>query len=362
MTNHQRMRLLVVTSFNDRSERALYRGFKEAGIDVEVMCSPRAPEIAELRNADIPVSTFEIRHRLDLSVVGRIRKRLKETAFDVLYLPRNHSLSVGLMASRGLKVKTIGYRGTIGHLSWFDPASWITYLNRRLDKIICNSNAVMAYLRSLHVPESRLAMIYKGHDVSWYESKASGLEEFGIPGGAFVVGFAGCIREVKGVDVLLEAALRLGNDDNSHFLLVGEVRDSSLVRLAQDPRIRDRIHLPGFRKDASALMGACDVFVMPSLEREGFPRAVIEAMAQEVPPIVTTVGGMPEMVADGESGVLVPPADPGSLAAAIVKLRDDAQLRERLGSAARDKIRGAFNIDETTRRMIALFEDLLRKP
>jgi glycosyltransferase involved in cell wall biosynthesis len=115
-------------------------------------------------------------------------------------------LSNALLATRGRPVKQVGYRGTMGHLSRLDPAAWMTYFSHRVDKIICVSGAVERYLQNCGVANERLVTIHKGHDPDWYAHNTSiSLEEFGIPEHAFVVGFVGNIRPVKGADVLLEA-------------------------------------------------------------------------------------------------------------------------------------------------------------
>ena len=273
------MKVLAITSRNDRSEQALYRGLHHAGIDIDVVCSPNAPEITCLSQAGIPVIPLKIRHRLDLLAVPQLRKLIRDNKIDILYMPRNHTLAIGLMSSCGFKTKHVAYRGTIGHISRWDPACWLTYLNSRIDKIACNSDAVLNYLLSMGIPRKRLARIYKGHDIKWYTTqKVSDLQGFGVPPSAIVIGFAGSIRPVKGIDVLIKAAEALTDLPHVHFLVVGEVRDRNITAMVDNSTLGARWHFTGFREDAAALMGACDIFVMPSLSREGFPRAVVEAM------------------------------------------------------------------------------------
>jgi glycosyltransferase involved in cell wall biosynthesis len=213
----------------------------------------------------------------------------------------------------------------------------------------------------MRLPPSRLTTIHKGHDVDWYSPGQPGdLEEFGVPEGSFVVGFSGNMRPVKGIDVLIRSALLLP-PGNIHFLLVGEVRDRRIERLARDAGLPDRMHFTGFRKDASALMGACSLFVMPSVEREGLPRALIEAMSQALPVVVTDVGGMPEVVVDKENGLIVPPRDPESLARAIESFAGDPERCVEFGRRARERIISHFNINATIERTMALYEDVLAK-
>jgi glycosyltransferase involved in cell wall biosynthesis len=306
---------------------------------------------------------MRVRHRLDLWAARELRRLLLAFEPQVLYAPRNSTLSIALIASRGLAAKVVGYRGTIGHLSRWDPASQLTYFHPRVDRIVCVSEAVRRYLLGLNLAPGKLVTIYKGHDVAWYDAPGrASLDLPGLPAGAFVAGFTGSIRPVKGVDVLLRAMRLLDPGRNIHLLLVGDVRDRAITRLAADPAIRGRVHLTGFRRDAARLAGACDAFVMPSVEREGLPRAVIEAMAQRVAPIVTRVGGMPELVVDGECGLVVPPRDPSALADAISALAADRPRCRALGERARRRITEAFHIDTTISKMSALFRELAESP
>jgi glycosyltransferase involved in cell wall biosynthesis len=217
---------------------------------------------------------------------------------------------------------------------------------------------VRGYLLDKHLPDARVVTIYKGHDVSWYrKSERSVLSGLGIPADAFVVGFAANMRPVKGADVLIKSALHIPANLPVHFLMIGEVRDRKIEPLAAMREVKSRIHLTGYRADAAALSGACDVFVMPSLKREGLPRAVIEAMAQEIPVIVSRVGGMPELVDDGQTGLIVPPGNSVALAQAIMTLYEDATIRKDMGIRARKRIEAHFNVKTTIARYIALFRD-----
>lgn len=336
------------------------RGFACQGVEVDAVCSPTWKGGEGLVEGGVVVTKLSIRHRLDLRAVHRLRMLMCARKPDIVYAPLNSTLSVSLIAARGLGIKVVGYRGTIGHLNRWDPASRLTYLHPRIDRIVCVSKAVERYLTDMHVPAERLRTIYKGHRVAWYDSDQSvSLSEFGIPEGAFVVGFTGNMRPVKGVDVLLKSIEHLPVDLNIHCLLVGDVRDKRIPDMASGEGIHQRVHFAGFRSDAAAIAGACDVFVMPSVEREGLPRAVIEAMAQSIPPIVTNIGGMPELVVDRECGLVVPPRDPEALADAIVSLARDGGLRREYGRRARKRIQTHFNIDQTIEQMLSLFNEVL---
>ncbi len=355
------MKVLVIAEGLDLPEVHWLAGVARAGVELRVLLDPRARQMEALRTSGVAVSPLPLRGRIDPAAIWRIRRVLREERWDGVHCLRNNRpLSNFLLAAGGYRGWRVAYRGTSGHLGWWDPGSRMTYLHPSLDRIVCVSNGVRNYLLGLGLPAERLVTLYKGHDPAWYRSDGppADLGEWGIPSGAFTVSLVANMRPVKGADVLVEALDHLPRDGSIHLLLIGEVRDRSLARLAAEPRNRPLVHLAGFRRDAPRLVGATDVFVMPSREREGLPRAAIEAMSQGVPAIVSDVGGMPELVESGRSGWVVPPSDPRALAEAIRKMKADPEARRRMGAAARERIEGEFSVGRTIERTLALYRSL----
>ncbi len=208
--------------------------------------------------------------------------------------------------------------------------------------------------------EGRVVTIYKGHDLSWYTATPGDLGEFGIPAGAFVVICVTNVRPRKGVEVLVESARYLPAEVDVHFLLVGNATDGEKLAgaIAASPR-RDHFHVAGYRRDAAALNAACDVSVLPSVKREGLPKTVIEAMAYARTPVVTDSGGSPELVVDGESGLVVPPGDPRALAEAITRLYRDREACREMGRRARELIDTEFRIEDTISNTREFYYQLL---
>jgi glycosyltransferase involved in cell wall biosynthesis len=291
----------------------------------------------------------------------RLQSIVKEYEIDLVYALSNRALSSAVIGLFRTKVPIVTYRGTVGHISWFDPTSWFTYLNPRISKILCVSQAVESYLAYVGIPRSRLVTVYKGHDPRWYNySTPPARGEFHIPEDAFVVGCTAVMRSVKGVDDLIKAVtLLLDEIPNLHLLLVGSIKDREIdSAIASFPQPW-RLHAPGFREDATRLARLADVTVMASKNREGFPKSVIESMSQGVPAVVTAVGGMPELVGNGSAGVLVEPCNPESLAAGIRTLYRDKALRDDLGRAGAQRIATVFNVESTIEQTYQLFSDIL---
>jgi len=353
------IRVLLSGLSNDRVELNLACALRHSGVSLFAIDNPDSPAIEWCRTCGIPHMDHEFHNRFEYEAVKIYRTLLHDEKFDIIHALTNRALSTALLATRRMTSppKLIAYRGTMGHLHRWDPASRLSYLNPRVDAVICVSDAVRRYLRTFNIHDSRLEVIWKGHDPAWYApAPRSGLDGDGIPPDAVTVAFVGNMRPVKGVDVLLDAFQGISPEENLHLLLFGEVRDRTLRKqVGRHPHI----HFFGYRPNAAALAGACDIAVMPSLEREGLPKAVLEAMAQGIPPVVTDVGGMPELVENGVSGLVVPPRDAAALREALLDLARDAVRRRRLGTAARDRIAGPFHFRHTVEKTLALYRRLL---
>jgi len=230
---------------------------------------------------------------------------------------------------------------------------------------MCVSQAVRNHLNAMQwmgikFNPGRAVAIYKGHDLEWYQDKPADLTEFEISKDDFVVTFAGRNRPHKGAHVIVESTRWIPPEIPVHFILMGKIAENrKLLRQIADSPISARIHLPDFRNDAPAVIAAGDAFLMPATKREGLSRAVIEAMPYGIPPIVTNVGGLPELVKDRESGYVIATNDPKALAQRIIELYKHPETKKRLGENARRRIDTHFNINTTVEKTRQVFEELM---
>lgn len=359
----QPIKVLCVTSHSDRPEAETFIGLQSLGFDIRVLSSPHARHYERLRGASVPVEPLEPNKRIDKAAVARIRREIDAQGTQILHLFNNKAVLNGLIAARGRDVKIIAYRGIVGNVAFANPFSWLRYLNPRVDRIICVAEAVRRYfldmrLLGLRVAPDKPVTIYKGHSLDWYRDAPADLGAVGVPEGAFTIGCVANYRPRKGVDVLIDAFNHLPRAAPIHLLLVGDMRNRKLLaKIAASP-LADRIHVLGYRNDAPSLVAACNAAVLPSLRREGLPKTVIEAMVYAVPPIVTNVGGSPELVEHQRSGLIVPPGDPEALARAIETLRREPALAESYGRAARRRIAEHFPITKTIHATAELYREL----
>ena len=355
--------ILCLTDKCDRPESELFIGLSKAGFALDVMCNPEGNHFQRLKDAGLVVGSVALRHRFDREGTRAIRKQLESRHYDIIHAYNPRALACGLRASRGMNVKVVAYRGVIGNISYTNPESWITFLHPRVDRIVCVADAIRRYLAgvrflALRIPDRKLLTIHKGHDLAWYQAAPADLTELGVPKGAFTVCCTGRDVPRKGFDVLIDSLAGLPVDAEVHLVLVGDVDKNEEIRQqVKSLKHPDRVHFTGFRPDAPAIAAASDVFVLPSKEREGLPRAVIEAMSYGVVPIVTDVGGMPELVEDGDSGLVVPPNDAEALGAAILMLYRNSDRARQMGAAARRRIEKNFNTKQTVAQTGALYQE-----
>jgi len=354
----------------DRAECHQLIGLKQAGVNPYVICKPGTARIADLRAAGIEVEPIEIRSKVDLALIRRLRQLMQERRFDLIHAFRKRAMSNYSLAMIGQKSPpVIAYRGIIGNLSYWDPFAWLTFLNPRVRRIICVCEAVRKYFLQKRLlfffslfDEKKVVRIYKGHRVEWYAQPGKSeriLGRFGIPESARVIGCISRIKARKGIRELIQAMELLKTDQEVHLVILGRIEDSHHRQALEHSPCRDRIHLLGFHPDAAQMAAEFDVITLPSLRREGLPRAVIEGMSQAIPPVVTDAGGSPELVEDGVSGLVVPPGDPTALARAFDALLRDEARRQAMGVAARQRIIERFSVDDTVKATLVLYREVL---
>jgi glycosyltransferase involved in cell wall biosynthesis len=214
--------------------------------------------------------------------------------------------------------------------------------------IVTNAPAGADRLRREHVPDRKVAVVPNGLDAARFAAARG-------PRPLRRVVMVSNLRPEKGHDVLIDAAVQvLVRFPDARFHLIGGGAERQ--RLAALADSRGVSHAVSFRGHSEAIpeeLAAADVFVLPS-RSEALPNAVLEAMAAGLPVVASAVGGIPDVIEDDKTGLLVPAADPHALAAAVIRLMGDEALAARLGAAARAHVDGRYSFDG----MVASFETI----
>jgi glycosyltransferase involved in cell wall biosynthesis len=222
-------------------------------------------------------------------------------------------------------------------------------LTPEMDQLIAVSNAIEHKIASEHRDGAPVRLIYNGIDLDRYDHQepcCTLRDEYGMEPGSQIVGVVARLEPEKGHQTLLDAwPLVLRHVPDAYLLIVGEgSRRDELEQRAQANRVAHRVVFTGRRDDVPAVTAALDVAVLPS-HREAQGLSILEAMALSRPVVASDVGGIPEMIQDGVTGLLVPHDNPPALAAAIVRLLTNHALADTLARAAHDLVHDRFCIE-----------------
>ncbi len=309
----------------------------------------------------------------DMMAVFELRRQILQYRPDIVLCISSKAGFVGALAARPLCSKLPGLKVVyrIGGWTFNDPWSaykrrlyiWLEQLSARWkDYIVLNNTHDLDQAHELGIrPRRKVVRIYNGLDPYMpflpREEARAFLDERALKVSRttsydWLVGTIANLYPAKDIPTLVRAAARVGG--NVRFVVIGdgEQRDT-IERLARQYEIQERFILLGRVNDASRYMAALDVFVLPSV-KEGFPWALLEAMAARVPVVATRVGAVPEMLEDGVSGILCEPGNAEQIAHGIVQLLGNDKLRQDLAIAAHQQVISKFSL----REMVSQYEKL----
>jgi glycosyltransferase involved in cell wall biosynthesis len=327
----------------------------EIGIDVHVICGTTTVA-AEFERRDIPTTVVAIRGKLDLAGAAALWRPL--AGADVVH---THDRRAGLFGRLAARARGAGVVHTLHGvpervaLELGGPAS----APSAADSGRLRAEALLARLGLVVIPSQALADLVVRHGFPADRIRV-------IPSGVTVqtsapspkrrppvVGTAATLDHHKGVDVLLEAAALLTRPASLEIFGDGPAR-VQLEALAARLGVAATFH--GFVDDYRRRIAELDLFVLPT-RGDNLPVAILEAMAHAVPVVATRVGGIPELIVDGESGLLVPPDDPAALARACERVLASEELRTKLAEGGARRVQDHYALPDVARRIVAVYEE-----
>ncbi len=346
--------------------RILATGLAGAGHEVAVVI-PEAPAVDPIASrcaaAGAVVTRLTVRGKTDLPGMAKLAALINRARPDIFHLHLSSPIEAvpALMTAR---CSGAGRLVTTEHAPAWYPLERVysrtvkKAATRALDAVIAVCESDASFLAGeFGVPRDLIRVIHNGVEpVRDLPGRDTARRALGIdPRAALVVGFAGALEEGKGVRDLLEACGRCGVEGLALVLAGDGGMRAELERLAPGPAFR--LVLPGRLDDIRDLLGALDLFVLPS-HSEAMPLSLLEAMSAGLPILATRVGGIPEAIQDSVSGLLVPPHVPSALSDAIARIAADPGLARALGQAAgsaSSRFSATRMVEETT----ALYRGLL---
>jgi L-malate glycosyltransferase len=318
----------------------------------------------ELRKAGVPVVCFPVRSFKSFSAV---------TGFGAFarYVMRHdialtHSFDTPLNIFGTIAARMTARRAVLSsqrsYRELFTPLErrLLRMTDRMVDAIVVNCQAVRQHLITDEgVPPARVHLCYNGLDTETFSPARAALPA-ALSGAEIVIGTVAVLRPEKGLATLFDAFAQVSRGRSDMKLLVvgsGSMRQE-LDELSGALGIAAKVHFEPATADVVPWLNAMDIFVLPSLS-EALSNSLMEAMACSVAAVASSTGGNPELVSDGETGLLFPPGDAAALALQLRRLVEDESLRRRLGSAGMRLIRSEMTMPKAAARMAEIYTGLL---
>jgi glycosyltransferase involved in cell wall biosynthesis len=329
------------------------------------------PLAAAVRDLGIPVDVVPVGRLRDPRALVRVVRYLRSSGAELLHTQLEFSNILGGAAAKIRRIPCVSTLHTFDDPPSGTRDAWRTRLmwgsmRHFHSRVIAVSEAVrLHHIKHGGLPPGKIVTICNGVDLSAFESddssiRASLREVLGLGPDTPVMVSVAVLREAKGIQHLLDAMQQIRQTvPSARLVIVGEGEHGPALReQAERLGLAKHVIFTGMRSDVGDLLTMSDLFVLPTLG-DVLPTVVAEAMAAGLPVVASNVGGLPEMVADGSTGLLVSSASAAELADACARLLDDPELAHGMGRAGRVLARERFDVRGQADRLGALYESLI---
>ncbi len=353
----------------------LARPIQEQGFEMELLALYRrkgalgaiSPVLEEAKGRGLAAQQWGDTTWFSSTIVYRLAQKLREEGFSLVHTHDYKTDLLGLLAARLARVRAVAtvhlHDLSTRRLRLYRLADLLVL--RAFPKVIAVAEALRRELIAAGLPGDRIVTVHNAIDAEAFASDASSRgsklrQQMGIGAQQPVISTVGRLSPQKGlIDFLRSARRVLSTSPNVRFLIIGDgPARQQLWDLSHYLGIQGAISFLGYQRDIAPFMAMSDVIVMASLW-EGFPYVLLEALALARPVVATRVGGIPEIVEDGSSGLLVPPRDPERLAAAILYLLRNPGTAAKLGQQGRERVEREFNVQTMARQTAQVYREVL---
>jgi len=366
------VRVLILTNYlgyggTEKYVIALAKGLNRQKYRV-MICTLRdyVPLARELTGQGIALTSMGVRSKLDAFVIRRLACLLRREGIELLHTNLYWSNLIGRLAGRmaGVPIVVAGERNTDirrrFYQCWLDrcTSQWV-------DCIIANSQATLRWsTQATRISADKYVIIPNGVDLADFDparpvDRQAVRRSLGLTPDDVIVGTVARLHEQKGHRFLVQAMPAiLERFPQARFCFVGEgLLETDLKRQCREAGVASKVVFAGARDDVAAVLTTFDLFVLPSLY-EGFGIVLLEAMAMCLPVVASDVGGIPEVVEAGRTGILVPPGDVASLAQAVIGVLSDREAAQAMGKAGRQRVQQHFALADRISETEKLYETL----
>jgi len=327
---------------------------------------------AIIREAGADYQVFQMASFMDARILGSLVRRLRALRPDILHCHLVRANLYGRIAARlaGVPAVISTYHGVGDYMvDAYLSARIVRSVSRLTDRCVTchigvSESMRQAAIRYLGIVPDKIVAIPNGVDLALYDydhaARTAVRQELGLDPEALVVGSVGVFNRTKNFQLLVRVARSVVDHQSGvQFVIVGDGdQRHELEAMVAELGLRRSVILPGFRADIPRVLMALDIFVLTS-RSEGFGLAVVEAMASGLPCVAFDVGALGELVADGQTGLLVKAGDAEAFGVALSRLIAEPELRSGMGQAARARTQALFSIELMVRRYNELYDRLV---
>ncbi len=335
-------------------------GLTQRGMRVLIAAQPESELARRAAAQGIPVFYIRMRTNFDLNAITQLRRLMREQAVDIVNTHSGRDNTLAGLAAKSVRPRRPAIVRT-RHLAL--PISSRFSYTFIPDRIVTVSDYVASYLMSAGVPSAKIEAVPTGVNLARYDpdhTHATLRSELGLDSDTPLIGTVAILRLKKGHRILLDAIPSvLAQYPAAHFVFAGDgPQRANIEKAIAEKNLARHVHMLGLRTDVPNILRALDIFVLPTFE-EALGTSFVEAMAMRVPVIGSRVGGVPEVVRDQQTGLLVDAQDAKGLAEAINSLLADPARAQEMGLTGRALVEQSFTNEHMCDRMLALYTRLI---